>query len=253
MSNKDSLGDRMKSYEEVSSPKLVPRMPIIIRVDGKAFHTYTGKNEAEKPWDQDLIDTMWATAMILCKEVEGCQIGYIQSDEISLLLKNYQTIEQTPWFDNKVQKLCSITASIATAGFNLNKPKDWVGMALFDSRCFVLPKEEVCNYFIWRQQDATRNSIQMLAQSKFSQKKLNGKNQSEMQEMLFSDKGINWNNCNTYLKRGACVTKHEVIPFDYPQESPICISKESFNRYVWSLDDNIPIFTDDRYYIERYI
>src|SRR5271166_1882089 len=187
--SKDSLGDRMKVFEGAYRIGLPIRMPVIIRVDGKAFHTYTAG--CKKPFDAGLMECMNLTAMELCKELQGCQMAYVQSDEISLLLTNYQTFDTQSWFDNNLQKMVSVAASIAGVTFTMNSDKVWgfdeyYGLpiqrpAYFDARAWVLPKEEVTNYFLWRQQDATRNSVQMLAHSLYSHKQLNNKNSSELQ------------------------------------------------------------------------
>ena len=249
--NKDSLGDRMKDYENISRIYLTKRNPVIIRIDGKAFHTFT--RGFMRPFDDTLIKTMQQTMLELCKNIGGCKLGYTQSDEISLLLTDYDTINTQPWFDNNLQKLVSISASLATLKFNqifrhevatygnglvfndyeaaLNLARD--KGAMFDARAFILPKEEVCNYFIWRQQDASRNSIQMIAQSIFSHKELQGKNSDQLQEMIFQKTGKNWNDYYTVYKRGSC-----------------CIKSDTEG---WNKDTNIPIFTQDREYIDRFV
>lgn len=247
--DKDSLGNRMKhNYEEVSKTRLVRRMPVICRLDGKSFHTFT--KGFKKPFDDILIGTMQNTMKYLCQNIQGCVLGYTQSDEITLVLVDYQTLKTDSWYDYEVQKLCSVSASMATLEFNrqingfFNNlcPNDVESFkyfsslskainkgAVFDSRCFNIPKEEVTNCVLWRQQDATRNSIQMVGQSQFSQKELDGKNCSEIQDMLI-EKGINWNDFPTYKKRGSC-----------------CIKKNGF----WKIDKNIPIFTGEgRKYID---
>jgi len=201
-------------------------MPMIIRIDGKAFHRYT--RGLEFPWDMNLHFAMTETAKALIKSIQGASLAYLQSDEISVLCTDYETYKTCSWFDKNVQKIASVSASIATLAFNKNAPhknKD----AHFDSRCFVLPREEVVNYFIWRQQDATRNSIASLAQSKFSSKALHGKNTGEMQEMLFSGYGINWNDIETWKKRGWCVVESGVS------------------------DEEIPIFSQERGYIQELV
>lgn len=245
------LGDRMKRYEITSQNLLTRFIPVIIRIDGKAFHTFT--RGLDKPFDQRLIETMWETGKLLCKEIQGCKLAYIQSDEISLLLTDYETIKTQAWFDHNVQKMVSIAASIATVGFNkewqdvinFNKAmgkidldnKDW---AMFDARVFNLPKEEVCNYFIWRQKDCVRNSIQGLAQVNFSHKLTQNKNCDQLQEMLFQEKGINWNDCLTFQKRGVCIVKE-----DYDNNCTL--------RSRWIIDEEIPVFTQGRNYIEKYL
>ena len=251
--DKDSLGNRMKyNYEEVSKTRLTRRMPVIVRLDGKAFHTFT--KGFKKPFDDILIESMQNTMMYLCQNIQGCVLGYTQSDEITLVLVDYQTLKTDSWYDYEVQKLCSVSASMATLEFNrqindlyvkyymdsdltnLEEVKYYTSLiksinkgAMFDSRCFNIPKEEVTNCVLWRQQDATRNSIQMVGQSQFSQKELDGKNCSEIQDMLI-EKGINWNDFPTYKKRGSC-----------------CIKKNG----IWGIDKNIPIFTGEgRKYID---
>lgn len=216
---KDSLGDRMKTYEGVTRNHLTRRTPVIIRVDGKAFHSFT--KGFQRPFDMVLMESMWETTKYLCENIQGCKLGYVQSDEISLLLTDYDDIGTQAWFENNILKMTSISASMATLAFNnsfnVNQLKyisdndvndltvkqsmkygSRIGTALFDSRVFNIPKEEVCNYFIWRQQDATRNAIQMVGQSNFGHKKLQNKNCNQIQEMLFQEKGINFNDLPAY-------------------------------------------------------
>lgn len=183
--DKSNLGDRMKKYEGIPRIHLTPRMPLIIRLDGKAFHTYT--KGFEKPFDGSLIAAMTKAAISLSNEVQGFKIAYIQSDEINVLINNYEGFDTQAWFDNNLQKIVSVSASIATAYFNKYMWSVGVGVnktAIFDSRAFVVPREEVCNLFIWRQQDAERNSVSSLAQAHFSHRQLHGKNVKEMREML---------------------------------------------------------------------
>ncbi|MGJ0846521.1 tRNA(His) guanylyltransferase Thg1 family protein [Tissierella praeacuta] len=257
---KDSLGDRMKGYENIPRNYLTRRLPVIIRLDGKAFHTFT--KGMEKPFDNILIETMADTAKHLCENIQGCKIAYTQSDEISLLLTDYENIDTCAWFDNNIQKMVSISASIATLAFNksfrdsilkhsedLQKKGKYdiyfnkLFRAMFDSRVFTLPKEEVTNYFIWRQQDATRNSIQMVGQANFSHKQLHKKSCDDIQEMLFQEKGINWNDLPAPNKRGVCIIKEQ---YELNNE-------EKTLRARWAVDFNIPVFTQDRDYIEKYV
>lgn len=249
MVSKDNLGDRIKSYENVFRQKLPNRMPIICRLDGCHFHSYT--KSCKKPVDQNLIDCMNETTIYLCKNIQGCQIAYVQSDEISLLLNNYSSIGTQSWFDNNLQKIVSVSAGMASSVFTNLSPKifGFHKLAIFDSRAFVLPKEEVCNYFIFRQQDATRNSVQMLARSLYSHKDCNDKNNSELQEMCFQ-KGFNWNDCSTSQKRGRCIVKKKIIKSGINSNT-----KETFSveRSEWLVDENIPVFTKDRQYIDKYV
>lgn len=270
MSNKkDSLGDRMKeNYENRSKTYLVRRMPVIIRLDGKAFHTFT--RGLKKPYDEIFHNTMNQTMKYLCENIQGCKLGYTQSDEITLLLTDYDTLTTDAWFDYSVQKMCSVAASMATLAFNqylrinfndvdlleeLEYAKtlfEKFDCAMFDARCFNIPTEEVTNCFIWRQQDATRNAIQMLGQCNFPHKELQGKSCNDIQDMLMLQKGINFNDMPTEFKRGVCCIKES-----YFQES--MSGYEDFDvdatqvRTRWVLDKEIPIFTQNRNYVERYI
>lgn len=248
----DSIGDRMKKYEDAFRYHLPPRMSVVIRVDGKAFHSLTKK--AVKPFDHHIEQLMNETTLFLCKEVGTVQFAYVQSDEISLFLHPYKKLTSQAWFDNTLQKMVSVSAALATAGFNeayeqmnWTVPDDCLSAkfgskmpAVFDSRVFVLPECEVVNYFLWRQQDATRNSISMLAQSLYSNKELHKKNNKEMQEMTFQ-KGQNWNDIPTYRKRGRCCVKTEV--------------NRGFDvlRKEWMIDNEIPVFSQDRDYIGKYV
>lgn len=258
MSN-DSLGDRMKSYEDAYRTNLPIRLPVILRIDGKAFHSYT--KDCKKPIDQRLLDCMNETAKFLCKNIQGCQIAYVQSDEISLLLNNYTDINTQAWFDNTLQKMVSVSASMAGTIFTFNSWRIWMGgvaapvglesikPAFFDSRAFVLPKEEVVNYFLWRQQDATRNSVQMLARTLYSHKQCENKDNSELQEMCWQ-KGINWNDCPTTQKRGRCIVKTKTVREGANPKTGEVFTAE---RSEWVVDNEIPIFSQDRKYIDQYV
>lgn len=272
---KDSLGDRMKAYESIPKTFLTRRIPVIIRLDGKAFHTFT--RGMKKPFDNILMQTMQETMKYLCENIQGCVLGYTQSDEITLVLTDYETIATDAWFGYNVQKMTSISASMATLAFNKFFEENcnivwdsyyeaWnhteeetkynemlyskLNKALFDSRVFSIPKEEVCNCLIWRQQDATRNSIQSVGQANFSQKQLHGKSCNIIQDMLFTEKGINWNDFPTDCKRGSCCYKREV-------EKEITIPKTGekmiVNRNEWYIDKDIPIFTQERNYVEKWL
>jgi tRNA(His) 5'-end guanylyltransferase len=247
-------------------------MPVVIRLDGKAFHTFT--RGMRKPFDDVFVKTMQETMLYLCKNIQGCVLGYTQSDEITLILVDYQSLDTCAWFDNKVQKMCSISASMATLAFNKNFGFEYeelnrfvsecksdseedvkymniiynkLGNAMFDSRVFNLPKEEVTNCLIWRQQDAVRNSIQSVGQANFSQKELMNKNCNMIQDMLMTQKGINWNDIPIHLKRGSCCIKKLINPWDAEFDH-----KGNF-KMDWIIDKEIPTFTQDREYIEKLI
>ena len=206
------LGDRMKGYEKVQSQKLYTKMPVVLRLDGKAFHTYT--RGFDKPFDTDLHEVREATLKYLCENIQGALFGYAQSDELSIVLKDWDTFETSAWFDNKIMKLCSVSASMCTAEFNRlasdkkhklechNLPPKFRLTALFDSRCFNLPKEEVVNYLLWRQQDWERNSVQMIGQSLYSHKSLQGVSCKEIITKVEKDHGIIWGELPSWQKRG---------------------------------------------------
>lgn len=201
---KDSLGDRMKNnYENISRTKLMRRTPVIMRLDGKAFHTLT--RECKKPFDDKFSMAMKETARAVLEEAQGSQFAYVQSDEISILFTDYATHETQAWFDYNIQKMCSVAASIASVTFT----KEFMKTGYFDCRVFNIPREEVINYFIWRQQDWQRNSVQMLARSEYSQKELQHKTVPMMHDML-KEKGIDWFALNPEKwKNGLVVTKHQ--------------------------------------------
>jgi tRNA(His) 5'-end guanylyltransferase len=272
----DALGDRMKAYENISRTYLTRRIPVIIRLDGKAFHTFT--RGLEKPFDKILMSVMQQTMKRLCEEVQGCVFGYTQSDEITLVLTDYATIQTDAWFGYNIQKMTSVAASIATVEFNRilaeelsgaieeyneewhSPPGRWEYLmqyeeklfkATFDARCFSIPKEEVCNCLIWRQQDATRNSIEAVGQAHFGHTQLHGKSCNMIQEMLWSEHNINWNDFPTDCKRGAaCYRVKRTVEMDNPRNPCETITVQ---RKQWEIDREIPVFTQDRNFIERFL
>lgn len=206
--NRDSLGDRMKERYENRYRILLPRRTYtIIRVDGKSFHTLLRK--ATKPFDAQVMRSMQNVATQLCRKIQGAQFAYQQSDEVSVLLTDFSTKSTDAWFDNNLQKIVSVAASIATVAFNDEYHSEdfytYEDYGYFDARAFIIPDPiEVSNYFIWRQKDAERNSIQMIAQSVFSPKELYNKKISDLHEILHT-KNINWNDYADNLKRGTIV------------------------------------------------
>lgn len=276
----ESLNDRMKGYEKAYKYVLTPRSYVILRLDGKNFSKYT-KN-LKKPFDIDLSDAMNKTAMALCDEFNA-KFAYTQSDEISLLITDIGNIDAQPQFGNSLQKLCSLSASVATAKFNEVRNKqflmnmmeadkemvsdaianDFVGdivdfpkQAFFDSRVFIVPSAtEVMNHMIWRQQDCTRNSISMAGSANFSHKSLQGLNGDQVQEKLFKEANINWNDYPTKFKRGVVIFKEEYdkeVPVTFPKQD-IGIIIDTVKRSRWSLDLETPIFTKDRAYLSNLI
>ena len=264
MSINDALGQRMKTYyEQIPQTKLMRRTPVAIRIDGKAFHTFT--RGFQKPFDEVLVESMYDTMKYLCENIQGCVLGYTQSDEITLILVDYKKLNSSAWFDYEVQKMCSIAASMATMAFNTFFREEMMRQhaidlyphdspifnahynainkgAMFDARCFNIPKEEVTNLLYWRQVDAARNSIQMVARAYFSHAECQDKNTTDLQEMLFQKHGINWNDYPVNLKRGACCSK--VWNFKNGEGM----------RSEWKVDYNIPMFKNEgRDYVERLI
>ena len=283
----DDLGIRMKTfYEQIPKTKLMRRTPVAIRIDGKAFHTFT--RGFEKPFDEIFIKSMQATMKYLCENIQGCVLGYTQSDEITLILVDYKNLNSDAWFDYEVQKMCSIAASMATMAFNkefekrvddfeVNHLIELGGYieydcdanrqlaetyynaiekgAMFDARVFNIPKEEVTNLIYWRQLDATRNSIQMVGQANFSHKQLHSKSCNMIQDMLMTEKNINWNDFPTHQKRGSCCIKE-----DYFEERAVHNAQcspdelEGIQRTRWIIDTEIPVFrSEGREYIDKLI
>lgn len=207
-----TLGDRMKEYETKSEREgcLDMHAPVVIRLDGCAFHTWVKKAGCQKPFDQRMVDAMQLTALDLCNAVQSCAFAYVQSDEISLVLRNDQSENAEPWFGNRLQKLCSITASMAGCFFNRHARElfgDSCPDAFFDSRVMFMPdKSEAFNCILWRQNDCVRNSVSGLAQAHFPQKMLNGVHTDSQKKMLF-EKGIDWNGLDTEKKYGAIIHK----------------------------------------------
>ena len=290
----DELGLRIKNnYEKIPQTKLMRRCPVIVRCDGKAFHSWT--RGFKRPFDEVLVKSMQDTMKYLCENIMGSVCGYTQSDELTLVLIDYQKHTSQAFFDYEVQKLCSIIASMATMAFNkafldnvdiayheefyklgldnennfkskeeyneiaddLEKKYDIyynkVGTAMFDCRCFNVPKEEVTNAIYWRQLDATRNSIQMVGQANFSHTELQNKSCNDIQDMLMLQKGINWNDFPTHLKRGSCCIKETYYPDPKPGYEN-CDIDATTARTRWIVDKEIPIFKGEgREYIDKLV
>ena len=276
MSIHDDLGTRMKEYEKRNQYYLQKRTPVAIRVDGRSFHTFT--KGFKRPFDDVLIKTMQETAKYMCENMGNAKFAYVQSDEITIILVDYDTLETDCWFNYRTDKLCSISASMATMAFNKffkknaenyiqNCATDYEtdGLygkgtpeyqlceiyqkavekgAMFDARCFNIPKEEVTNLIYWRQLDATRNSIQMVGQANFSHKELQNKTCNMIQDMLHEQKGINWNDYPTVCKRGTAVIK---------DDSSFYTGSSLENRWHegWKIDIEMPILKgEDRAYVD---
>lgn len=266
---KNEIEKRMKEFYENRFRFFLPRKTyVIIRIDGKNFKTYTKK--LQKPFDKGLTEDMIETTKYLCEKIQGAKLGYTQSDEISILLTDLDSPKTDMWFDGNIQKIVSISASIASVKFNelrlkrhfKNIKNDYLNnipkLANFDSRVFIIPSiHEVVNYFIWRQMDATRNSISMAGHAKFSPNQVKFKNTSEIQDMLMKEKNINWNDYSISEKRGTIIKKVEKI---YAQDKnnlknmfeiksyDNLDNKEDFNVFMrnkWEVVDT-PIITKNK-------
>lgn len=273
----DDLGVRMKTfYEQIPKTKLMRRCPVAIRIDGKAFHTFT--RGFQKPFDEVLIKSMQETMKYLCENIQGCVLGYTQSDEVTLILIDYKKLTSSAWFDYEVQKICSIAASMATMAFNKffrdnvgdylyenyddQYLADYIKIlqnavdkgAMFDARCFNIPKEEVTNLVYWRQLDTSRNSIQMVGQANFSHKELQNKSCNDIQDMLMTQKGINWNDLPTYQKRGSCCVRNKIV-IETDSVMATAQLRDAFkSENEWIIDTDIPIFKGEgREYIDRLV
>jgi tRNA(His) guanylyltransferase len=256
--SKDSLGDRIKRHFEHRCRHFLPRRSyVIIRIDGRAFHTFT--RHCKRPFDEELIGDMNATSIALCDKITGAQFAFVQSDEVSALVTDFQSSHTEAWFDNSQSKTESLSASIATAAFNKSRmirlagrsgprvleTEEW---AEFDSRAFLVPDvNEVANVFIWRQQDASRNSVQMVAQAHFSHHELEGKSTDQMQERLWQERGINWNDFDGQLKRGRFVEKQthaRTVEYTHKESGRRQVA-QGVERNEWVVIEP-PIFTQNR-------
>ena len=272
----DDLGTRMKEYEKRNQYYLQKRTPVAIRVDGRSFHTFT--KGFKRPFDDILMKSMQETAKYMCENIQGAKFAYVQSDEITIILVDYDTLETDCWFNYRTDKLCSISASMATMAFNrvfVKNVDEWgrltfpnwdeggtneevdvdllklndayqraIGKgAMFDARCFNIPKEEVTNLIYWRQLDATRNSIQMVGQANFSHKELQNKSCNDIQDMLHEQKGINWNDYPTVCKRGTAI-----IYVNY--QNPQSLTNGDIIK-GWKIDTEMPILKgENRVYVD---
>ena len=288
----DSLGTRMKRYELPAQQNLMRRTYTWLRIDGKAFHTYT--KGLKRPFDDGLIDDMNNAAIYACKKIQGAVLAYVQSDEISILMTDFEKITTDAWFDNNVQKMVSVSASLVTTEFNRLRLKrafsdklydcEFPGemghydiqefiekfrMAEFDSRVFQVPtQDESMNYLIWRQQDATRNSISSVAQSLYSHKELEGKDSNQKQEMIFQ-KGTNWNDYPSKYKRGRVMRQNTYINgvqgiiFEAENiegkvyktilmDAAVTLPDDAVVRNRWEAVE-CPIFSQDRSYLTQLI
>lgn len=230
MSDRTALGDRMKRHEAAYRTVLPRRTYTVIRVDGRAFHTYL--RGAVKPFDLQFMEDMDAVAEALCEEITGSVFAYIQSDEISILVTDFASAATEPWFGGVTAKWISVSASLATAVLNARRP---TRRALFDSRVFTLSDPtEVAAYFLWRQRDAVRNSVSMTAQAHFSHKRLNGVDTNGMQELLYAELGLNWNDFPDGCKRGRVTVRCSgERPVEYVDKRTLATVRTTAVRSWW--------------------
>jgi len=226
---KDELGQRMKrDYEDALRLFLPRRTYLVVRIDGRAFHSFTA--DLERPYCRALADALDQAAIYLCREMIGCRFAYGQSDEYSFLLTDFEKADAPLWFDGNMQKIVSVSASLFTAAFQRCFPSKKI--AAFDSRVMVISQRtEVENYFLWRQLDATANSLNMLASAHYAHDELLHKSTAEKHELLH-EKGLNWAKQPADFKRGRIVRKLE---------------------QSWEADLEIPIFNRDRAYLNALI
>ena len=287
--DRSDLAERMKGYETRNRYYLQRRMPVILRLDMRAGHSFT--KGFERPFDEIFIKSMQETAKYLCENIQNCKLSYQQSDEITLLLVDYDKLNTDCFFDYRVDKLCSIAASMATIAFNRAfannveveshvftnewlddenfnpnyKNKELRSLwlvhkkavdkgVMFDARCFNIPKEEVTNLVYWRQLDATRNSMQMVGQANFSHKELQNKSCNDIQDMLMTQKGINWNDLPTYQKRGSCCVRNKIVIESDGVMVTAQLRDTSRSENEWIIDTDIPIFKGEgREYIDKLV
>lgn len=278
----DQFGDRMKKYEAVTDFKLPIKLPVILRLDGNSFSKFTKQMGFKKPFDEDFADAMWEATKSVLKYCSGAQVAYVQSDEITVLLRNDQTPDTDAFLANRLEKICSLVASTASVTFCNYLNKNWVEYhknslnncnldegfisAAFDLRVFVVPPSEVNNAFLWRQQDAFKNCVSSVAWyglgekygKKTAQKMLNELSTNQRQEIIFQELGMNMNDYPTKYKRGVCIYRENV---EVPIESVLDAEKiAKFNkqgqmvtRTNFVVDENIPLFNQDTNYINKFL
>jgi tRNA(His) 5'-end guanylyltransferase len=244
----------MKEYEKASRVQLDRSLPVIGRIDGKAFHTFT--KGLDIPWDRGLQESMLGAAKYAAEQIQGCKVVYVQSDEISFLLTAYEKETTQGWFNYKLEKMASVAASLVTGGFMNEMVVHFSGehankTPAFDARFFNIPREEVTNYFWWRQQDAMRNSVQMLARAHFSHKECDRKNNAKLKDMLLA-KGISWAEQEHRCKYGATIVRNsyeEAVTYEVRGEPRTVMA----TRHRWEVDNKIPLFYQDRQYIDQHL
>lgn len=285
----DTLSDRMKSYENVTRNYLIPNMPIIVRIDGRAFHTYTKQKWCEHPYSSILIECFQKTTLKVCEETSNVVFAYHQSDEVSFFLKDYEKRDQQQIFQGNIQKIVSTFASKFTIHFNKfiqealllkmtyfetnpevtgqfvtyqRAQEDYSNLKIaeFDARVFNLPVHEVTNYFIWRQKDWERNSVTQYASSIYSHNQLMNKSTVEKLDMINQSGNKPWQNLAIHLREGTFFKKVEVeLPIkELSEEQVKWLTEEEMvegvmTRKKWIIDHNSPVLYLNKEYLEEIV
>lgn len=252
----DSLSERMLYYRGLADYKLMPRSYVIVMLDGRSFSTLI-KNKFEKPFDDDFIEMMNETAVYVCENIPGCKFGYVQSDEISIVVTDFENRDTDSFFSFRLNKMLSVIASMATAKFNnlmtqymiknlasdkvVLKAVEDMPLYQFDCKCWNLPNyEDVFGWFLYRQIDCVRNSKQAAAQAKLSPKQLDKLNTDKQIELLKETSGIDWNNYDEGKKYGRFIYREEV---EYRTKD----SNEPYYRHHWFYHDGFRLTSDEDY------
>lgn len=244
------LADRIKGYENVYRQTLEEGKPFVIRVDGRAFHTYT--KDCVAPFDIRFHEAMDNVGVALCEEIQGAVMAYIFSDEVSILVNPRKTPVSTTWFDGNTQKIASIAAACATSELMVRSINIFGEMrkGLFDARVFAIPSEEIANYFVWRQQDAIRNSIHAMARANYSHRELLNKSSEDMKHMLIAC-GKPWDVIAVRFKRGRTIvkTRGDEVEHSYVDKRNGKMNTVKIRENKWRADINIGNFATDSAYI----
>lgn len=239
---RDDIGDRFKAYEACYDLAIPRRLPVVIRVDGRAFHSL----KLEKPFDQAFWRRMEFVALRLCEEIQGARFAFFQSDEVSVVLRDDMSLQTQAWVGKRLQKMVSLAAALATGAFNWLDGGVQGEPQAFDARVVVLPNaDEVFNHMVWRQQDAIRNSVQMLARAHFSHNECKGKDQAELRAMTAAA-GWPWEDIDERFKRG-CVVQRIRVPGHTPPEAPL---QKQVWRHQWVTEHQPPVFSNQRAYLQ---
>lgn len=231
--SRDELGDRMKGYEAETRVVLPAKTWAVVRVDGRAFHTYT--RGLDRPFDIGFQADMDRVAFALVEEIAGAQLAYVQSDEVSVIFSDLG--ERTePYFGGVIQKIASIAAASASATMTRLRPDQ--APALFDARVFALPSAvEVHNYLVWRQSDCRRNAISMLAHHHVGKSRVVGVSTPERRELL-EQAGVVLDDIDLGFRQGRWATRRTVVgPVVYrDKRSGELVELPSVERRRWIIE-----------------